>query len=111
MESLSQTHGMVEKRQTEPTTLAQIWGDDGLARYGTLDAKEYETRLDAYGKTDLMAHAQKMGLIPIDNTKMLKERLLTEFNRYASTFNKPASDPTKDPDLNADVRKILEEGR
>ena len=36
---LSQTHGKVE--DFKPTTLDQIWGDDGLSKYQTLDEVQY----------------------------------------------------------------------
>ena len=44
LESLSQAHGK-EERKYKPTTLDQIWGDDGLAKYGTHDQQEYEDKI------------------------------------------------------------------
>ena len=35
LEDLSQAHGKEEK--FVPTTLDQIWGDEGLSKYGTME--------------------------------------------------------------------------
>lgn len=109
LESMSQTHGMVEK--FEPTSLNQIWGDDGVSRYGTLDVKKYETGLRELTRTDLGAHAQKIGLIPIDNSALLIKRLLAEFNRHANSYKKPTSEQESPITMDSETRKILEEGR
>ena len=63
VKNLSQTHGKVEK--FEPTTLDQIWGDDGTDTYGTLNEKVYAPRLDEMNMSDLQAHASTVGIIPI----------------------------------------------
>ena len=42
LKNMSQAHGKVEK--FEPTTLDQIWGDDGTSMYGTMQQSEYEKR-------------------------------------------------------------------
>ena len=109
LDTMSHTHGMVEK--FEPTSLNQIWGDDGMSKYGTLDAKEYEKQLRVLTRTDLGAHAQKIGLVPIDNSSLLIERLLAEFNRHANSFKKPVSEQENPLNMDPETRKILEEGR
>ena len=48
VKKLSQAHGKVEEYQ--PTTLDQIWGDDGTSLYGTLDEVVYKDRLDQMNK-------------------------------------------------------------
>ena len=109
LDNLSQMHGMVEK--FEPSTLAQIWGDDGTSKYGTLELDEYEAYLKDLTKSDLGAHAQKIGLIPIDNSKLLKDRLTKEFNRHVAGYRKPASKSRGPLKISQEARKILEEGR
>lgn len=106
LESLSQTHGKVEKA----VTLDQVWGDTGNVKYGTLDLGKYNTYLDDLNKTDLQAHAIKIGLVPIDDRRTLVTRLKKEFQKHVaqfqvkenSTSNKPVSKTAKD---------ILSEGR
>jgi len=110
LESLSQTHGKEEKA-FKATTLDQIWGDEGLGKYSTMDLKDYKTQIQEMGKTDLMAHASKLNLIPVDNRDLLEKRLISEFKRHGAQFthpNQPDSEPTKVSDA---VKKILSEGR
>ena len=44
LDSINQTHAKVEKK-FEPTTLDQIWGDDGASEYGTLDYQSYQEKI------------------------------------------------------------------
>ena len=38
LKNLSQTHGKTEEKEKyEPTTLDQVWGDEGLSVYGTMN--------------------------------------------------------------------------
>jgi hypothetical protein len=106
LDSLSQTHGKVEN----PVTLDQIWGNDGKAKYGTLDVAEYEKNLKEMVKSDLQAHALKIGLIPIDDRESLVKRLKQEFVKYVSQFKtRPTVNNTKT--LSKAARDILAEGR
>ena len=109
LKNMSQTHG--KTKEFEPTTLDQIWGDDGTGMYGTLDVEKYETRLDDMNMSDMQSHASRVGIIPIDNRSMLRERLVREFRKHASAYKKPASAPEENPQVNKDVMKILSEGR
>ena len=74
VKDMSQTHGKVEKPLY--STLEQIWGDTGLSRYGTFDENEYAQELKNMTKSDIQAHANKLGLVPIDNRTELVKRLL-----------------------------------
>ena len=78
LKKMAQTHGKDESIQPkfEPRTLDQIWGDTGLGKYNTLDEGIYKDRLDNMAKTDLQAHATKVGLVPIDNRSTLTQRLV-----------------------------------
>jgi hypothetical protein len=71
LDNLNQTHGKIEK----PLTLNQVWGDDGKSKYGTLDAEKYSDYLNDLNKSDLQAHAVKIGLVPIDDRNSLVTRL------------------------------------
>ena len=87
VKNLSQTHGKEEN--FEPTTLEQIWGDDGSSAYGTLSETTYEDRLDDMNMSDLQTHASTVGIIPIDNRHTLRERLMREFRKHISSYKKP----------------------
>ena len=109
LKSLAQTHG---KEETfEPTTLDQIWGDDGLSVYGTMDENHYENELDEMNLSDLQAHASRVGIIPIDNRATLRERLLREFRKHVASYKKPVSPPAPQHKVDSEAMKILSEGR
>jgi len=109
VKNLSQTHGKEEK--FEPTTLDQIWGDDGLNVYGTMVEDQYEDQIDEMNISDLQTHASRVGIIPIDNRKTLRERLLREFRKHVASYRKPVDNPSPEPVLSDEMMKILSEGR
>ena len=109
VKNLSQTHGKEEK--FEPTTLDQIWGDDGTSTYGTLNENAYTTELDEMNMSDLQTHASTVGIIPIDNRQMLRERLLREFRKHVASYKKPIHETESPRNLSSEAIKILSEGR
>lgn len=106
LKSLNQTHGKIEN----PVTLDQIWGDKGTSKYGTLDHKEYEEYLRDLNKSDLQSHASKIGLVPIDDREKLVNRLISEFKKYASIYNKPKT-KENNISLSKKAKDILAEGK
>ena len=111
VKEMSQTHGKVDS--FTPTSLDQIWGDDGTGRYSTMVAEEYMDSVRNMSMTDLQAHASKIGFIPIDNRENLEKRLIKEFKRHVSEFRAP-KDVGITPEsekISAKAKKILEEGR
>ena len=111
VKELSQTHGAVEKEKFEPTTLDQIWGDEGLSKYGTLNEDEYVKQIDEFNRTDLQAHAIKLGIVPIDDRSRLTKKLLYEFRIHAVNYKKPADPKSSGAELSKEASKILSEGR
>jgi 2-hydroxychromene-2-carboxylate isomerase len=110
LESLSQSHGKTEK--SEPKTLDQIWGDDGVWKYNTMSLEEYEHQLSDYNMTDLQRHASKVGIIPIESRARLQDTLLKEFKKHVSSYNVPNDAAQQESsDLTDEVQKILKEGR
>lgn len=107
LEEMNQTHGMEQK--PKPTTLAQIWGDDGMSRYGTMNEVEYDSFLNNSSKSDLQAHANKVGLLPIDNVLILKERLKREFVAHVAKYNAPQE--IKQNPVSSESMRILSEGK
>jgi hypothetical protein len=108
IEELSQTHGKLENVQYK--TLDQIWGDNGSSRYNTTNIEEYTNFINEMNKSDLQAHANKIGLVPIDNRDMLTKRLVAEFKKFISTFNVPKN---LDNSVNLDKKSkdVLSEGK
>ena len=114
VKEMNQTHGMVEEeaeKEFQPSTLDQVWGDTGSGRYKTLDFRVYQKKLDDMSKSDLQAHATSLGLIPIDNSRMLRQRLEREFKTHISKYQKPAETKGEMEPISEEVRKILSEGR
>ena len=107
---MSQTHAMEEPKYAA-STLDQIWGDTGLTKYQTLDAKEYRQTINNYNKSDLQTHASKVGLLPLDNVTMLKERLMSEFNRHVASYRKPVDNVNQPQKLSEASKRTLSEGR
>lgn len=108
IEELSQTHGKLENIQYK--TLDQIWGDTGLSRYNTTKLEEYTNFINEMNKSDLQAHANKIGLVPIDNREMLTKRLLAEFKKFTSTFKVPKNIDNS-VNLNKQSKDVLSEGK
>jgi hypothetical protein len=109
VKNLTQTHGKVE--EFEPSTLEQIWGNDSLSTYSTMDEGEYEGQLNGMAKADMQAHATKVGLIPIDNTEVLRARLIKQFKSHLNSYRKPKVKPANNPKLTKELRDILGEGK
>jgi hypothetical protein len=112
VENMSQTHGKVEKPLY--ATLEQIWGDTGITRYGTFDEGEYAEELRNMTKSDIQAHANKIGLVPIDNRVELTKRLMKEFVYHKSRYSTIPADiqvNNIEANLSPEVRKILNEGK
>jgi len=113
LDGMTQTHGKEVKEDYEPTTLAQVWGDDGTGKYRTLDESQYQKYLDDLNRSDLQSHAHRIGLLPIDDTRMLKDRLLREFRGHVASYRKPRSSHQDQhiSELSDTARKILSEGK
>lgn len=108
IEELSQTHGKLENTQYK--SLDQIWGDTGLSKYNTTNLQDYTNYINEMNKSDLQAHANKIGLVPIDNRETLTKRLVSEFKKFISSFNVPKN---IDNSVNLDKKSkdVLSEGK
>lgn len=104
---LTQTHGKVEK--VKPSTLDQVWGDTGLSRYGTASLEEYKDQLRGMNRTDIQAHATRLGIVPVENREMLEKRLTKEFEKHTSSYKTPKS--PKQTEVSQEALRILGEGR
>lgn len=113
LKNLSQTHGKTEeKKKYEPTTLDQVWGDEGLSVYGTMNEEEYQAQLDEFNRTDLQSHASKIGIVPLDDRSRLTKTLVSEFRKHVSKFRRPSEvERQVEEDTHAKVRKLLSDGR
>lgn len=108
LSEMDQTHGKVET--FEPSTLEQIWGDDGFDKYSTLSEATYIDQLNEMAKVDMQAHATKVGLIPTDNVELMKSRLIKEFKKHVSIYRRPSHAPKK-VKMTKEIKDILGEGK
>ena len=109
IKNLSQAHGKEEK--FEPTTLDQIWGDDGFDMYGTMKEEEYENQIVDMNMSDLQTHASRVVIIPVHNRITLRERRVREFRKHVTAYRKPTLPPNTPKPLDSEAMKILSEGR
>ena len=110
LSEISQAHGKEENKKFEPTTLNQIWGDDGMAKYKTLDAEQYEEQIRAMSKSELQMHSTEIGLIPVDNRETLTSRLVREFRRHVASFTVPSQSKKRPKSVSSSAIRILKEG-
>jgi len=112
LEATTQLDGKVQDHGSQmPGTLDQIM-NESMATYSARSSEEYISQLAEMNQTDLQSHAYKVGLIPIEDRKVLVERLTQEFRAWAS---RQAPVNTQNTTVNSsnisdEVRKILREG-
>jgi hypothetical protein len=109
-----QIHGKDESETAKraPLTLDEILGES-LSIYTAKSSDEYRGQLTEMNTTDLQSHAYKVGLVPVEDRKVLIDRLAQEFSKWNSRYNATAvnAEGVKSmEDLNANVKKILREG-
>lgn len=105
-----ETHGQEEAPKQQPTLLEQVWGYDGLERYGTGDEETYNKRLEDMNRPELEAHARMMGVVIVESSLRLKEKLLNEFRAYSASLHKPTLPSRTIPPSEAAL-KVMAEGR
>lgn len=95
----------------KPTALEQIWGSDGLSKYGTMDLDVYTAKLNDMLPVDLQNHARDVGLRPDVEPHLLRDRLINEFLRHVASFKSGQVETSKvQSSIPKTVHKILREG-
>jgi hypothetical protein len=92
-------------------SLDQILGENiSVYKAGTVD--EYRAQIAEMNQTDLQTHALKIGLIPIEDRRILVGRLVQEFERWHSKMQPQGNvrGAKKIEDIDEKARKILREG-
>jgi hypothetical protein len=112
---IMETHGKEEapkQEKLQPTLLDQVWGADDTSRYGTLDESVYNKTLEGMTRADIEAHARRMGVVIVEHTPRLREKLLNEFRSYAALVRKPISTvANRNAKISDAAQKVLAEGR
>ena len=108
---MEQTDGMDQSQKYEKTSLDQVWGDNGVSEYRTLDAEVYAKTLDNMSKSDLKQEAIRVGLLPKDKVAQLMGRLMRQFNSHVSSYKAPKSIASNKVNLSDEAIRILGEGK
>ena len=103
---MNQVHGKDESTSSVQS-LDQLWGDTGVQKYSTLNVEEYSQKLAEMNKSDLQNHAAKLGLVPIDSRELLVKRLIAEFKKHVSQYEKVRPQESKNLDQEQKVKKLL----
>jgi hypothetical protein len=105
-----ETHAKVEDK-FEPTLLEQVWGKTDQSRYGTFSEAEYVERVSNMTRADLEAHARQMGVVVVENSLRLRDKLVADFRSYVSLMQKPITAPAHNTKISDAALKVLQEGR
>lgn len=112
MKQLIETHGKTEnKEQFQLTLLEQVWGADNFSKYGTLDEGVYQDRLHHMTRSDLETHARQVGVIVVDYTPRLVDKLLSEFRSYVALAKRPMLQGKTSDKTKTAVEKLLSDAR
>lgn len=117
LQELNQVDGKVAGGSSFRTLDALI-GEDSTSPYRQSSEATYEEYLNQLNSTDLHRHAEKVGLVPSVERRVLKDRLLREFRKFLASRSVVSSDLTFNhmnqnssaSNLSTDVQKILREG-
>ena len=92
-------------------SLDQILGEN-ISVYKASNVEEYQSQIAEMNQTDLQTHALKVGLIPIEDRRILVGRLVQEFERWNSRMMPQGNiqGAKKIEDIDEKARKILREG-
>ena len=113
LNNLDQAHGKEEKlEENQPLTLDQIWGDDGLSKYRTMDENEYSNQLEEMSMSDIQNHSASLGLIPTSHRSNLTKKLMIEFRKHVASYTPSrVIKSNSNQDVSKEVLKILKEGQ
>jgi len=109
LKDLKVTHGKTVA--TKPMTLSQLWGDTSDQLYGTSDESTYVRSLTELNKSDLQAHASRVGVLPMDDREYLTKKLIRAFRDHISLYKAPKDNPKEIQKVSDKVKSILAEGR
>lgn len=106
---LTEINGREETYQ--PQTLAQIWGETGREKYGTLDLEEYRQQLESMTRSDMEEHARVVGIGIVDGKVRLRDNLIKEFKNHVAMARKPVEVKKVPSKPSAAALKVMSEGR
>lgn len=105
---LEQADGRDDKKQAR--SIDEILGNN-KRRYRQNTVEEYQLHLKTLNLTDMQAHAQQVGLVPISDRKVLEGRLLREFKKTNNKFYGTEVREEPNMTLSDKAKQILAGGR
>jgi hypothetical protein len=99
-------------------TLDALIGENLSNPYRCSNESEYESYVNELNSTDLHRHAEKVGLVPSVERRVLKDRLMREFRKFIASRSMVSEDLIKNhmrndslgSSLSIEAQKILREG-
>lgn len=99
-------------------TLDSLIGESSSSPYKQNNEADYENYLNELNSTDLHRHAEKVGLAPTNERRVMKERLLREFRKFVAmrslvsneVANNHMNQDSSAGNLSLQARQILREG-
>lgn len=99
-------------------TLDSLIGESSSSPYKQNNESDYESYLNELNSTDLHRHAERVGLAPTNERRVMKERLMREFRKFVASrslvSNIAASNHMNQDssagNLSLEARRILREG-
>jgi hypothetical protein len=99
-------------------TLDALIGENLSNPYRCSNELEYESYVNQLNSTDLHRHAEKVGLVPSVERRVLKDRLMREFRKFVASRSMVSNELVKSHmkndscglGLSASARRILREG-
>ena len=99
-------------------TLDSLIGEDMSHPYKQNNENDYNSYLSELNSTDLHRHAERVGLVPTSDRRVLRDRLMREFRRFIASRTTVSNDliqmhvnqDSSGQGLSSAARKILREG-
>lgn len=87
------TKKVIDGKVDGPTDLYDLLGEHKKSPYAGINAEQYKREIEGMDSSDLYSHAIEIGLIPIDNRRVLLSRLEKEFSRHRIKMTSSQSVP------------------
>jgi hypothetical protein len=118
LQQLDQVDAKSISNEVTLTSLDALLGEDNSNPYKTSSLDEYESFINELNSTDLHRHAEKVGLVPSVERRVLKDRLVREFKRFVASrssslnnlSNLSSSNVNSTDCLSKEAQKVLREG-
>jgi hypothetical protein len=92
--STSKRYDEVKQGNFQPTTVAQILGEDVRDKFGTSDEEDYHRKICAMSRREIFYHASQLNVPLNESLLRLRKNLLAEFRKHVSNFKIPKSGGT-----------------